>query len=422
MRDEAMPRIKAIGQYLRTTRQERGEDLYDIADFLRIRPSYLFALEEGDLDAMPGRPYAFGFMRSYADYLGFDGHAVVAEVKGLLEGVPPARIQAPRRPVESRRPAWSLVTACIILLVAALGAWKVVTGGHSDTLSRIASLPGQIGAYLSSVIDSDRDIVQPLPPPAQVRTASGTALPPATKQDPVVDRGRDEPEIIAADPKSDEVAEETPPPATDGEVVAEVERIEAPESTATVPVIVRQIDVGNLRQPAPAVEAGLPERLASSPAGETVEVEPLDQALLDKAQHLASDTVPQESQDPVSANASEISRETATALLGRLQAGTGNGEQRVYGEPLADARVVLVARESSWIQIKSSERDYIRSRTLEPGDRFALPNRNDLALWTGNAGGLEVVVDGRNLGRLGSHGAVMRDVALSPEMLLANLR
>ena len=84
--------------------------------------------------------------------------------------------------------------------------------------------------------------------------------------------------------------------------------------------------------------------------------------------------------------------------------------------------MVLVARESSWIQIKSSERDYIRSRTLEPGDRFALPNRNDLALWTGNAGGLEVVVDGRNLGRLGSHGAVMRDVALSPEMLLANLR
>ena len=50
-------------------------------NFLRIRPSYLFAIEEGDLDAMPGRPYALGFLRSYCDYLGFDGKAVAAEVK-----------------------------------------------------------------------------------------------------------------------------------------------------------------------------------------------------------------------------------------------------------------------------------------------------------------------------------------------------
>ena len=73
--------MSEIGRRLRDARQERGEDLYDIADYLRIRPAYLFALEEGDFGATPGRPYALGFLRTYADYLGFDGQDLVGGLK-----------------------------------------------------------------------------------------------------------------------------------------------------------------------------------------------------------------------------------------------------------------------------------------------------------------------------------------------------
>ncbi len=82
-------------------------------------------------------------------------------------------------------------------------------------------------------------------------------------------------------------------------------------------------------------------------------------------------------------------------------------------------RVVLVAREDSWIQIQSPARDFIRSMTLEAGDRFEIPDRTDLALWTGNAGGLEIWVDGQSVGVLGASGAVLRDVSLAPQALLA---
>ena len=64
----------------------------------------------------------------------------------------------------------------------------------------------------------------------------------------------------------------------------------------------------------------------------------------------------------------------------------------------------------------------VTSRTLEPGDRFVIPDRNDLALWTGNAGGLEVWVDGEKVGTLGRSGAVVRDVSLAPDSLLTRLR
>jgi cytoskeleton protein RodZ len=84
-----------------------------------------------------------------------------------------------------------------------------------------------------------------------------------------------------------------------------------------------------------------------------------------------------------------------------------------------EVRVILRARESSWIQVRSESRDYVRTRTLQPGDTFLVPNRSDLALWTGNAGGLEVLVDGRPIAELGGRGVVVRDVSLDPEQLLA---
>ena len=47
-------------------------------------PSYLLGIEQGDLTALPGRPYALGFLRSYADYLGFDGDDLVDRIKAAV--------------------------------------------------------------------------------------------------------------------------------------------------------------------------------------------------------------------------------------------------------------------------------------------------------------------------------------------------
>jgi cytoskeleton protein RodZ len=80
---------------------------------------------------------------------------------------------------------------------------------------------------------------------------------------------------------------------------------------------------------------------------------------------------------------------------------------------------VLRAVNDSWIRVSSVGGDYLRDRTLERGDLFLVPNRPDLELWTGNAGGLEVIVDGDVLAPLGSSGAVVRAVPLEPASLRA---
>ncbi|MDX6750805.1 DUF4115 domain-containing protein [Geminicoccaceae bacterium 1502E] len=122
--------------------------------------------------------------------------------------------------------------------------------------------------------------------------------------------------------------------------------------------------------------------------------------------------------DAASALAAELPRvphaedaRSAGDLLASL-GGTGRPQAG-----LADGRIVLQASESSWIQVRSRSRDFVRTQTLEPGERLVLPERDDLALWTGNAGGLEIIVEGSNLGTLGASGKVLRDVPLTAEAL-----
>ena len=99
-------------------------------------------------------------------------------------------------------------------------------------------------------------------------------------------------------------------------------------------------------------------------------------------------------------------------------AGGPQGPQ-VYERSNEDARVILRAREAAWIQVSSPSGDYAFTRTLQPGEAVLVPNRPDLELWTGNAGGLEIIVDGAPIAALAPGGAVRRHVSLDPERLRA---
>jgi cytoskeleton protein RodZ len=340
--DTRADRLRQIGGALREARQARGEDLYAVAEALRIKPSYLFALEEGDLSLTPGRPYALGFLRSYADYLGFDGAEVVRLVKETFDAAPPAPELVVPRAQDDRRPSGLVLAASILLLGVLYGSWHTLWRDQ-PVLERVAAVPGELGRLAGEMIAGPPTV----PTPAPARSASAPTPPQAAPR-----------------------PTPAPPP---------VDRSELLALSASEP------EEGIHAQTPPAPGRGATGALAA------------------------------ESQARPGSNGP-----SPAALLAAL-----DGERtRATREPTpaeTQARVVLVARESAWVQIRSTGRDYVRTRTLEPGDRLVLPERDDLALWTGNAGGIEVVVDGRSLGVLGESGKVLRDVPLAPGSLRARL-
>ena len=66
-----------LGETLRQARLDKGVSLAEAARDTRIRRSYLEALEAEDVATLPPPVYTRGFLRTYAEYLGLDGQAMV---------------------------------------------------------------------------------------------------------------------------------------------------------------------------------------------------------------------------------------------------------------------------------------------------------------------------------------------------------
>lgn len=86
-----------------------------------------------------------------------------------------------------------------------------------------------------------------------------------------------------------------------------------------------------------------------------------------------------------------------------------------------EPRIVIRARGESWVQVRDArENRVLLDRVLRPGDTWAVPNREGLALTTGKAENIEFVVDGEvaNTTLTGATG-VRRGVPLEVDRLRA---
>jgi cytoskeleton protein RodZ len=87
--------------------------------------------------------------------------------------------------------------------------------------------------------------------------------------------------------------------------------------------------------------------------------------------------------------------------------------------PSPPGEVVIRATADSWIQIRDARQSVLLTRVLKAGETCRAPARPGLSMRTGNAGGLEITVDGVPAPPIGGRGMVRRDVALDGRALLA---
>lgn len=91
----------------------------------------------------------------------------------------------------------------------------------------------------------------------------------------------------------------------------------------------------------------------------------------------------------------------------------------------APSRITLTAIEETYIQIRDptvrGKRGVLVSRLLSTGESYPAPDQAGLIMQTGNAGGLQVAVDGRVLGVLGKRGEVITRIPLDASYFVERL-
>ena len=129
--------LETVGQDLRAARLRRGDDLATVSKVLKIRKDHLEAIEEDRLEQLPGRTYAVGFVRSYADYLGLDTQQCLerfkAEIAGRSDTDNVPAVSVIDEDDQRRLPqGWKIIAGVIVLLMIC-GAYYVLTSTSSMT-------------------------------------------------------------------------------------------------------------------------------------------------------------------------------------------------------------------------------------------------------------------------------------------------
>ena len=87
---------------------------------------------------------------------------------------------------------------------------------------------------------------------------------------------------------------------------------------------------------------------------------------------------------------------------------------------IESSRITIRALSDSYLQVRNKSLNQILiTRLLKKGSTYDVPNQEGLSLITGNAGALEIFVDGQKVPPIGAIGSVRRNVLLVPKDLIA---
>lgn len=120
---------EGAGAFLATARCAAGLDVRAVSDATKIKADHIEAIEAGDSSRLPATPYAVGFVRVYARYLGLDADGIASEFRKEIEAARPAPAQASQRasiPAYEAGDGVKFASLVGIVAVAVFAVWVVI--------------------------------------------------------------------------------------------------------------------------------------------------------------------------------------------------------------------------------------------------------------------------------------------------------
>ncbi len=398
-----------VGARLRLAREEKGLSLHQVADVLRLKASQVYALEEGDYDSLPGQTFVTGFLRSYANLLNLDAVAIVDVYKNEEGGgLHAPSLAFPEPTTGGRMPGAGILLGTFVFALVLLAGWFLYQESESLDFERVAELPEHLA---SKILPTDDN---------------GAGNQPITAGNPEPTPPKNIAEITPATPTVPPAVEGTAGQTSAGQAATNESGMNAePSNSAPSAVADSQESNTNVadKTPSSEVEESVTSTTAQSAAPAASEE---TAASADVAENVPSDTLAgtdANSAAPAGATANypqdTLNRADSERQL--ADENQSNPMSRTFGVENTDSRVVLRATEESWVEVKVGDQRPVLSRVLKPGDVYMVPNNPTLKMTTGNAGGLEILVDGREIRSLGGTGKIVREVSLAADSLIQNI-
>ncbi len=172
-----------IGQALKALREAKGLSLADIAEKTCVRRAYLQALEELNIDQLPSRPFAVGYVKAYAEALGDNGDLAVRQFRKDAPS-PDEALKAPVGVRKERDPRLSWLAGACAVVATAVVIWNlaqhaVAHDGAPTPPVAVTNAPpakpmsGTVSLAAAQPAPADSDVPQPYVTPGMAKALGG---------------------------------------------------------------------------------------------------------------------------------------------------------------------------------------------------------------------------------------------------------
>lgn len=360
-----------LGDLMRGERATKGKSLLDVQRELRIRASYVAAIENCDITAFDTPSFIAGYVRSYARYLGMDpdwtfrrfcaesGFQPTHGMASAAAGPKPAR-----RPSD---PAEALANPRALFIPQKESFWSSIEPRAIGSLLVLGALVAGLGYGGWTVLQEVQRV----------------NLTPSDEA----------PTVATLDPVAGQAA-----PAIEGETDTDLAAVAAPEGLdRTYRPQVLEAPVLTARDgPIAAIDPGL----TRPPAPQDVQTAAVTPAV------------------PGQLGPSLPATPIAVAMGYGPQLPPEQQSVRTVA-PDAPELQILAAR-PAWVRVSSADGTVILEKIMDAGERFTLPSLEQPPLLrTGNSGAIYFAVSGRTYGPAAPGPQVVKNVELSPASLTA---
>lgn len=374
--------MESIGQYLKRIREERGLSIGEVARLTRIKPDQIEALEEDRLEKFPGEVFARGFVRIYARCLDLDEDETMDRfsqtAQSFFRGKDEDQRQTEQTVVlqNSRRKLQSRFVQ--VAVVAIMGLAIVIVYN--------------MNAQRSIEKERGSGFIIPTPPPPEAPTVAESPLeetPPAVnKPGPTVLPGA--PEGLTTEAAPPPAARKSPtgstPPAT------QVPPMPSKPPAAQLPPVVSNPPAAQ-NPPAPNLPVVSTPPVVSNPPA--VSKTP-------SVQKPPAETVVKPPVEKLPLVVNPPGKPPAPSASSRSSAAAG------------ELVLVIEAVESGWVSARI-DGGHTKEVFLHPGQKVVWKAADHFLVSFGNAGGVKIEFNGKDLPPFGPSGAVVKDVRLGRE-------
>lgn len=346
-----------LGDLMRGERATLGKSLLDVQRELKIKATYIAAIENADLSAFETPGFVAGYVRSYARYLAMDpdwaferfcAEAGYAVSHGLSAAAAPQQLVKARARADFSDPLANPNASFVPRGEALLSR---VEPGAVGSIAVLVALIGAIGYGGWSVLQEVQRVQ--LAPVEQAPTV-------VAQIDPLANVGAAAPQLVATRPQDGVVVADAG--GTDGADV--MDRLYRPQAL-DVPVL-------------------------TSRDGPIAAIDPRQTGVLADAGEAAA-----------------VDAAIAEALGGDVQVVAS-----------AQQGVEVLAVRPAWVRVDAADGTVLFEKILDAGERYRVPALEEPPVFrTGNSGSVYFLVDGVTFGPVAPGANVVKDVALSAEAL-----